>query len=266
VTTTSPLARLLAITDTIKTNRFNGQLEQYRDGYGTVEIGPAVSWHFGRLTESDGHYLYEDVLDDYKQLYIVCVGAANFIAKNSSPRAITGNLGLVEMLIKQFTALGVTSSSHSIYSFDINILQQLNVISNNLEGKETDTIIEQVDIESIEKSIDNLINLIRTSEMDNSIKDRILNTLGVFRIAIGRINLVGTDSILSQIDQILGQSIQIAVLAKSDDQKKGAFHIFEQVVKLSEGAQKLVESSQVVGPAAALALQYISQRLGLPIK
>jgi hypothetical protein len=259
--TTNPLAQVLDLTAFIRANQFDSQLDVYKVPSGYHKIGPVISYYFGRHTDNDS-YSYLDMLEDYKIAYKLSLDSHAFILENSSPKALSRNTFLSRSIVDMYEALGPMNSADPIVAFNAEILDQLRIISDNLEDKECRSAIPESEISSMKNAIDSLIGKVMKSSLDKFIKDRIFTTLSILRLSILRVNLIDTNTMVEQIESLMAQTMIVANLSEGEEEKKESKDIIQAMVKVAEGAKNIVESAQVVIPALMLAYVAVTKVFG----
>ncbi len=261
VPTTNPLAQILDLTDFIRANQFDDNLGHYIAPSGYYKIGPIISYYLGRSTIG-GLYNHLDILEDYKAAYKLCLDAHSFVSENSSPKAVTRNSSLSSSIVALYEVSSPLSPADPIIGFNAEILNQLRIISENLEDKERRNEIPESEIDSMKNAIDSLIDKITESSLDKFIKDRIITTLNILRLSVIRVNLIDTNTMVDQIESLMAQTMIVSNLSEHKEDKKESKDIIQAMVKVAEGAKSIVESAQIVVPALTLAYIAVTKILG----
>jgi hypothetical protein len=259
--TTNPLTQILDLTTYIRANKFDDQLNNYREPSNHYKIGPLISYYFGRTIEG-GFYNYLDILEDYRAAYKLCIDSDTFIVENSSPKALTRNSSLSRQLVGLYQNIGPLSLNDVIIDYNADVINQLRIISENLEDKEQRNLIPDSEIKSLQAAIDSLVSKVIDSSLDRFIKDRILTNLSVLRLSIIRVNLIDSNTIVEQIESIMAQTMIVSNLSEGKEDKKESKDVIQMMVEVAEGAKSIVESAQIVIPALTLAYVVVTKALG----
>lgn len=253
---------MINIVKTIKPYQFGDDLQYYRRSDGHFLAFPAISWSLGRKPdETSGTYSDEALLSDYISMLNIIRDARNFVSEMSNERSKTTNIKLVEPILTPFFLLSPTSYAEPIHSISPASIENAQIVSNNLWEKNTSTIISKEAIDDILDQISKLESGIDSLEIDTILKDRIRVTINLIRVSISRINLIGPEEILKDLEKLLGQSVMVVVASDSDDKNK-ARNFFENTVSLFKNTKDVVDAASTIYPVLKAAAEIAMRALG----
>ncbi|MGM9320986.1 hypothetical protein [Deinococcus aquaticus] len=260
--TSNPLEQVIAITKVIKAYQFNEDLQQYRRSDGHFVAFPTISWSLGRKPDdSSGTYKDEDLLSDYISMLNIIRDARNFVSKMSNERSRPTNINLVEPIFAPFFRLSPESYADPIHSLTPASIENAQIVSNNLWEKNNSTIVSKDDIDKLLKQISLLESEINSLEIEPILKDRIRVTITLIRMAITRINLVGPEEILKDLEKLLGQSVMVVMTSDSGDKIKSR-NFFENTVSLFKNTKDVVDAASTIYPVLKGVAEIAMKALG----
>ena len=132
------------------------------------------------------------------------------------------------------------------------------------EQYETEVEISKEDIAKIISKIDELSEFILGTSLSDALKNRIIQTLTILRDTIYRVNLIGTEPMLNEIDRMLGQMVQVNLIAVGDEDKtEESQGLFARAVEIAEGVQKIAESGEKLIPLILAGYAIVAPHLAL---
>ena len=85
-----------------------------------------------------------------------------------------------------------------------------------------------------------------------------LRTLAALRDTLNRINLIGPEDMLREMETMLGQMVENVMIARTDESKS----LFKKSADVAESISKIVTAFRDVGPLALLGYAIIEKILG----
>lgn len=222
-------------------------------------LGPVISLCLGR-TPVDDRYSVPEMLDDYARMYKICIAAEEFIEKSSGSRAKDSNLQTFRSVMPLYINGNINSYTDTFSGFPGEIITNLVAINNNLEAAEVDSIVDEKEIDRLIALIDEFTKSVANSNIPSSLKNRLLQTLSILRDALLRVNLIGPEPVLDEIDRVLGQMVQYAGTdSDSEEEHKEKRGLMEKAATLAENVQKVVVASKDIAPLALVAFDAVQR-------
>ncbi|WP_162865326.1 hypothetical protein [Deinococcus wulumuqiensis] len=260
--TSNPLEKLIEITKTIKSYEFNDDLHVYRRSDGHYRAFPAISWSLGRKPNEDtGAYEDIDLLNDYVRLMGLISSAKVFVADNSNSKSRQTNIALSEPLFTPYFSLSPDSYAMGIYGIPYTVINNAQIVSDNLWDRNVDHLVLEEDISKITSQIDELDTIIRKSGIDLMIKNRMLETIGILRISVRRINITGSQEVVRELEKLLGQSVMAVATGESREGEDGKT-IFAKTLGLFKDTKDLIDSASAIYPVLHGAGEIVIKALG----
>jgi len=170
-----------------------------------------------------------------------------FVEAKSNDRSRGQNLTAVNSVLLPYFDLSPTSMANNIYGLPEAVIRGAQFVSDNLWEKNDLVVVSQESVDSLMEQINELERSILSSGISAQIKDRMLQTLAILRLAVTRINLVGHDEVLSHMEALLGQSV-VAVSASSPEHLDSSKGIFTRVLELLRSTKDVVDAASAVYP------------------
>ncbi|WP_133161878.1 hypothetical protein [Deinococcus koreensis] len=262
--TVSPLSRLIKITKQIKNYEFPDEMSKYRRGDGHFKLGPCISYSLGREVPENGYSLLE-MIEDYSEMHKICLKTLEYVTKNSPKRALESNIANIQTVVDLYISNTINDHADIIHGFSNEVLARVELVGDNLADKEIESIIPLDEINAISEKINEIIDFIHRSSLDDSVRDKLIQTLLAILDGINRINYIGPEKMLNNIDMLLGQNVQNVIMdQKTGDSEADVWEIWKKCIEMAEGAQKLVESYKYFTPFLLVGYKYISSTFALP--
>jgi len=96
------------------------------------------------------------------------------------------------------------------------VLTNLELLNNMLEAYETEEDVTLDEINRLVAMVDELSQSLMASAMSGIVKNRLIETLAVLRSAIQRVNLIGPEAMLDNVDKMLGQMTQLNLVQQTE--------------------------------------------------
>lgn len=210
---------------------------------GGFPIGNFISIAMGRPFE-DRKYTQQEMMIDYVRLLQMGIEARDFLIQNLAPKAVATNVGNLDAVLGQFAAWNTHTQMQHLSPLTGEMIYRLEITNSHLEDIEA--VASQDDIKNIVGHIDELTNVLIQSNIDAVLKDRMIKTLGIMRLAALRINVVGTEDIVAETERFMGQLFRAEMTERASGEPNGTRNIVERgiaLVDLVEKVANLVEKS-----------------------
>ncbi len=258
---TNPFHRFITLTDVIRNAHGDPEMQgrgAHREGF---PIGALISFSMKRPLREELYTADEKMLD-YIRLLQMGVEAREYLVAHMTPKALGINLSNLDNLLGTYAALNTDSSATVIRNFSHEVMVRLHLTNSHLEDNEVD--VDKDHIEDVLAHLDALVEAIRTSNIDLSLKDRMMRTLGVLRLAITRVNIVGTEEIIGETEKFMGQLFRAEMTERANGKPDGTRNLVKQGVELADLIEKVVNLTQKVGPTLVLGYAAIQHMLPPP--
>jgi hypothetical protein len=252
---TDPLSRFTSLIVRLHHEEYLNQPTVPRLANGQNELGAALSYLTGRMP-SDEAFSDIETREDYISVIQLGVEAEKFIEEVSPARAKDRNLSYFRAISNKLLNCAPNTAAQIFNSSNLSkeAVNRLEDVAANLSIFAEEKIIAEEEIEQVILMIDDLISLIRESKIDPRLVSALLKTLGILRMEMSRINVLGPEVIAKNIDILLGQGIR-TIFAASDKERKNAIDLFTRFVGLAALTASLVESINKVYPAIEMGMR-----------
>lgn len=145
-------------------------------------------------------------------------------------------------------AASTPASYFNSTNFNSENIRRLEAVSENLSIYGSEKVIGEEEIKTVIAQVDSLIEFIVASSIDDRLRDALVKTLGILRMELTRVNIIGTGHVVDNVDRMLGQAVRAAMTPGTDEQHKEGVAVFEQAVGVADGVGKLVDTGQKLLP------------------
>ncbi|WP_104992726.1 hypothetical protein [Deinococcus sp. NW-56] len=254
-----PVVRVLDFVQCVRQNAFSKRPGVAVRTDGHVLFGYAVCACLGRSSE-ERTFTLEEQLADYRTLLIMCAKAEGFVTEKSPPKALARNQGVIYTITKVFRANTVQSIAANVAAaLQSDPVERLKLLSDNLAHLGEETMISNQEINAVIERLDDLVRFVQESRLDDRLKDALLRTLGLLRMEMTRVNIVGSDLVVDELDRLLGQSVRAAITPTTGPQHQDGVEVFRRSVDIAETVGRLVDVGQKVYPVLERGAELLRQ-------
>lgn len=205
------------------------------------------------------------MLEAFADFMNLAQDALKYVEANSVEESINENLKPVVKIVAAAQRIAILDRGNALMSdgrFTENDLNQLRALAANLRAYNNEKVMTEEEIDTLVSAIDHLIETVRSSSLDDRVRDRMLDLLGNLRTLSLRINIAGPDKVLEGLNTYLGQTIIAAASAHTPDQHRSARELFEDGVRTVVNIHKLVDVANKLTPPILKAGEMLPQLLG----
>lgn len=216
---------------------------------GVYHLGVALAALLEREPEGEVYSRFE-ALEEFANMLRLGMEAERYVDLRSPERGKERNMNYVRALVDKLNSVSANSNAQTFNTVNQPAvdIERLQALADHLSVHGENPVVAQGDLDEIVGQIDQLTDFVIASSLDERLKGVLIRTLGILRMEMKRVNIVGPDNVIDSLDRLLGQSVRAAIASGSPEQREAGTVVFTRAAAVSENIGKLIDVGQKIYP------------------